>query len=258
MSNLKKEAVNGLIARLSNQKTKKSGFISNRKSEEIIVEIKRLFYPSIKSPVRFYFCKKQEINNLFDLVNGQIKAALIDGDKDKSENLTRDFFNILPSIKELLDKDLEFFLSADPAASGINEVVSCYPGFHAILIYRLAHALYRLNVPLLPRVMTEIAHKITGIDIHPAAQIGEYFFIDHGTGVVIGETTVIGNRVKIYQGVTLGALSLKNTEKLKGIKRHPTVRDDVTVYANATVLGGATVISEGKTVPANAFIVKSI
>lgn len=258
MSNLKKEAVNGLIARLSNQKTKKSDFISNRKVERIIVEIKRLFYPSIKSPVRFYFCKKQEVSGLFDLVNGQIKAALADEDKNKSETLTRDFFNILPSIKELLDKDLAFFLSADPAASGINEVVSCYPGFHAILIYRLAHALYRLNVPLLPRVTAEIAHKITGIDIHPAAKIGEYFFIDHGTGVVIGETTVIGNRVKIYQGVTLGALSLKNAEKLKGVKRHPTVSDDVTVYANATILGGATVISEGKTVPANAFIVESI
>ena len=134
----------------------------------------------------------------------------------------------------------------------------CYPGFYAISIYRLAHELQLLETPLIPRIMTEFAHEKTGIDIHPGAKIGEYFFIDHGTGIVIGETTLIGDNVKIYQGVTLGALSTKGGQKLRGKRRHPTIEDDVVIYAGASILGGETVIGKGSVIGSNAFITKPI
>lgn len=166
------------------------------------------------------------------------------------------FFDRLPSLAQFLDLDAQAALTGDPAAYSREEVVITYPGFYAICIYRLAHALYELGVPLLPRLMTEYAHEKTGIDIHPGAKIAESFFIDHGTGVVIGETAIIGKNVKIYQGVTLGALSVK--KKLQFQKRHPTIEDDVVIYASATILGGQTIIGKGSVIGGNTWIVESV
>lgn len=146
----------------------------------------------------------------------------------------------------------------DPAASSTDEIIFSYPGIFAITVYRIAHELYLLEVPMIPRIMTEYAHSITGIDIHPGAQTGKYFFIDHGTGIVIGETTVIGDYVKIYQGVTLGALSTRKGQQLKGVKRHPTIGNNVTIYSGTSILGGETIIGDGATIGGNAFIVSSV
>ncbi|MBQ3304546.1 MAG: serine acetyltransferase, partial [Clostridia bacterium] len=146
----------------------------------------------------------------------------------------------------------------DPAACDKAEVIIAYPGLYAITVYRLAHVLYQLTVPLIPRIMTEYAHSRTGIDIHPGAQIGRYFFIDHGTGIVVGETTVIGDNVKIYQGVTLGALSTRGGQKLHGKRRHPTIEDNVTIYAGASILGGDTVIGHDSVIGSNVFITHPI
>jgi serine O-acetyltransferase len=160
--------------------------------------------------------------------------------------LTVEFLRKLPELRTMLAKDIRAALEGDPAAKSYDEIIFSYPGIRAITIYRIAHELYHLNVPLMPRIMTEYAHSHTGVDIHPGAQIGESFFIDHGTGVVIGETCVIGNCVRIYQGVTLGAISLSKAEvkKLRSKKRHPSIKDDVIIYANATILGGDTVVGE--------------
>ena len=148
--------------------------------------------------------------------------------------------------------------NGDPAAYNIDEIIFSYPGLYAILVNRIAHELYKLKVPIIPRMMTEHAHSCTGIDIHPGAEIGKYFFIDHGTGIVIGETTVIGNNVKIYQGVTLGALSTRGGQTLKSKKRHPTILDNVTIYSGASILGGDTVVGKDVVVGGNAFITTSI
>jgi serine O-acetyltransferase len=164
----------------------------------------------------------------------------------------------LPEIREKLDTDVSATLDGDPAATGKDEIISSYPGLYAIMVNRLAHELHILSVPLIPRIMTEHAHSLTGIDIHPGASIGSYFFIDHGTGIVIGETTVIGNHVKLYQGVTLGALSTRGGQSLKNIKRHPTIEDNVTIYSGASILGGSTVIGEGVVVGSNAFITQTV
>lgn len=168
------------------------------------------------------------------------------------------FFTKLTAVRDCLRQDLQAALAGDPAAENTAEILLAYPGFFAVTVYRLAHELYQLGVPLLPRLMAEYAHSATGIDIHPGARIGSRFFIDHGTGVVIGQTAVIGNGVKLYQGVTLGGLSTRGGQDLRGIKRHPTVEDGVTIYANATVLGGETVIGRGSTIGANAFITDSV
>ena len=158
----------------------------------------------------------------------------------------------------MLLKDVQAGFDGDPAAKSKEEIIFCYPGFFAIYVYRLAHELYVQNVPFIPRIMTEYAHGKTGIDINSGAEIGEYFFIDHGTGVVIGETTVIGNNVKLYQGVTLGALSTRSGQQLREVKRHPTIEDNVTIYSGATILGGETVIGESAVIGGNAFITQSI
>lgn len=168
------------------------------------------------------------------------------------------FFRQLPAIRASLETDLAAALDGDPAATGAEEVLRCYPGFFAVAVHRLAHALHLCQAAVLPRMMAEYAHSRTGIDIHPGAQIGDHFFIDHGTGVVIGETTVIGSRVKLYQGVTLGALSTRAARTLHGIKRHPTIEDEVTVYAGASILGGNTVIGRGCTVGSNVFLTDSL
>ncbi|HUT60512.1 MAG TPA: serine O-acetyltransferase [Phycisphaerae bacterium] len=175
--------------------------------------------------------------------------------------IAREFLARVPAIREMLALDAQAAYDGDPAAKSIDEVVYCYPGFYAITVYRVAHELWELGVPLMPRIMTECAHSLTGTDIHPGAKIGKSFFIDHATGVVVGETTVIGDNVKIYQGVTLGALSIPKDERgraIKGHKRHPTIEDNVTIYANATILGGETVIGAGVTVGGNTFVTESI
>ena len=162
----------------------------------------------------------------------------------------------LPTILKKLNLDAEAFVACDPAANSIEEVYLAYPGFYAIAIYRLAHELYKINIPLVPRLMSEFAHHRTGVDINPGAQIGEAFFIDHATGVVIGETAIIKDHVKIYQGVTLGALYV--SKDLQNVKRHPTVEENVTIYANATILGGDTVIGANSVIGGNAWLTSSV
>jgi serine O-acetyltransferase len=176
----------------------------------------------------------------------------------KAIDITTEFLKRIPSIRAKLEMDLEATYEGDPAASSLGEIIVAYPGFFAISIHRLAHELSLLKVPLIPRVMSEYAHSRTGIDIHPDATIGNYFFIDHGTGIVIGQSCVIGNHVKIYQGVTLGALSTQGGQSLKNVRRHPTIEDNVTIYSNASILGGNTVIGHDSVIGGNAFITKSI
>ena len=170
------------------------------------------------------------------------------------------FLESIPKMRNVLATDVRAAYEGDPAAKTYDEIVFSYPGIFAIMVYRIAHQLFVQQIPLLPRIMTEYAHSITGIDIHPGAQIGESFFIDHGTGVVIGETTVIGKNVRLYQGVTLGALSLPRDagERLRGAKRHPTIKDDVIIYAGATILGGECVIGAGAVIGGNVWITESV
>ncbi len=172
------------------------------------------------------------------------------------QSIADKFFAMLPEIELQLQTDAAFILEQDPATSSLEEVILSYPGFYAIANHRIAHALHQLKVPLIPRILSEGCHSMTGIDIHPGAQIGCPFFIDHGTGVVIGETTIIGNHVKIFQGVTLGALSA--AKKLQFIKRHPTIEDHVIIYANATILGGSTVIGHHSVIGGNMWITHSL
>ncbi len=176
----------------------------------------------------------------------------------KAQKITVSFLKRIPAIREYLETDLEAAFDGDPAAASKDEIILSYPGMLAITVYRMAHELFSLSVPLIPRTMTEYAHSVTGIDIHPGAVIGRYFFIDHGTGIVVGETTVIGEHVKVYQGVTLGALSTSGGQKLKHKKRHPTIEDYVTIYSNASILGGETVIGRDSVIGGNAFITRSV
>jgi serine O-acetyltransferase len=188
----------------------------------------------------------QQVDRDFEAL-GQSKAIL--------------FLEAIPEIRRMLALDAQAALVGDPAVKTLDEVIFCYPGLEAVTVYRLAHALHELKVPLIPRMMTEWAHSKTGIDIHPGATIGHHFFIDHGTGVVIGETCEIGNHVKLYQGVTLGALSFPtdgNGQLVRGQKRHPTIEDDVVIYANATVLGGATVIGHHSVIGSNVWLTRSL
>lgn len=175
---------------------------------------------------------------------------------DDPEAVTDDFFHSLPDLYETLQEDIQATLDFDPAATSREEVITTYPGFYAIAIHRMAHKLHQLGTPLIPRLLTEYAHGKTGIDIHPAAQIGRSFFIDHGTGIVVGATAIIGDNVKIYQGVTLGALQVDKS--LANTKRHPTIENDVIIYANATILGGETVIGHHSVIGGNVWITESI
>ena len=199
----------------------------------------------------------------FALRTGSGKAAqpseyggLHGGCRAAAEMVVEEFFEVLPSIRSTLALDLEAAFRGDPAAKSADEVILSYPGFRAITAYRVAHFFWTRQVPLIPRMMSEIIHSRTGIDIHPGAEIADSFFIDHGTGLVIGETSVIGKNVKIYQGVTLGALSVKKEQG--GNKRHPTIEDDVTIYANAVILGGETVIGRGSVIGGGVWITESI
>lgn len=179
----------------------------------------------------------------------------------RAATITGDFLARISALREMLTIDAQAAYDGDPAAKSTDEIIHCYPGFYAVTVYRIAHELLKLGVRLMPRIMTEYAHSVTGCDIHPGAEIGKNFFIDHATGVVIGETTCIGDNVKIYQGVTLGARSFPKDERgraIKGHKRHPTLQDNTTVYANATILGGKTIIGKGVTVGGNTFVTKSV
>ena len=208
------------------------------------------------------------IEDIFNHLNKQVNLALDfcklrgtmteDERRAESYRICREFFNKLPVIREYIETDLLAAYDGDPAAGCFEEIILAYPGLMAITVYRLAHELYLLKVPVIPRLMTEYAHSETGIDIHPGATIDKYFFIDHGTGIVIGETSVIGKNVKIYQGVTIGALSTRGGQKLSGKKRHPTIRDNVTIYAGASILGGDTEIGENSVIGGNTFITSSV
>lgn len=178
--------------------------------------------------------------------------------RKKAKEITIAFMKQVPRMREYIDTDLDAMFDGDPAANSKNEIILCYPGLLASTIHRISHVLWELEVPLIPRMMTEYAHSKTGIDIHPGATIGKYFFIDHGTGIVVGSTTTIGEHVKLYQGVTLGALSTSAGQSLHGVKRHPTIEDNVTIYSGASVLGGQTIIGHGSVIGSNAFVTSSI
>lgn len=238
---------------------------------EILEEIRRLIFPGYFGSENTAIVSLESFagNTLavvYEKLFKQIKIALAfqakkgkaKGIDEKAEELTLKFLDELPSIQQLILKDVEAELQGDPAASSKEEIIFSYPGIYAISVYRIAHVLYELKIPYIPRIMTEHAHSQTGIDINPGATIGEYFFIDHGTGIVIGETTTIGNHVKIYQGVTLGALSTMKGQALSGVKRHPTIEDNVVIYANTTVLGGETVVGEGSVIAGNTFLTHSV
>ncbi|NNE25665.1 MAG: serine acetyltransferase [Saprospiraceae bacterium] len=199
--------------------------------------------------------KTGELSSLAPLLKSILESNIEPTSKSPEEILNIFFAQILP-IKEKLDKDITAMYLGDPSARNDNEIIITYPGFYAIAAYRIAHLLYQFDVPLIPRIITEHAHSYTGIDIHPGATIGEYLCIDHGTGVVVGETTVIGDYVKIYQGVTLGALSIESRHKSG--QRHPTIENNVIIYAQATILGGKTVIGQNSIIGGNVWITKSV
>lgn len=239
---------------------------------EILEEIRKILFPGFfnSDTVKGDTVKEllsASVNFIRTNLSSQIKKAFDSPDncKKKSEELlgkaellSEEFISKIPKIREYLATDVDAAYEGDPAAYSTDEIIFSYPGIYAISVYRIAHELFLLGIPMLPRIMTEYAHGLTGIDIHPGASIGKYFFIDHGTGIVIGETTNIGEHVKIYQGVTLGALSTRNVSKLKGAKRHPTIGNNVTIYSGTSILGGDTVIGDGATIGGNAFITSSV
>ena len=234
---------------------------------DMIGKLMRIVYPGYgrDKSYRVYNAKhnlSMLIEDVFYNLNRQLRLVLessgVEEAKTEAERLCLEFFAAIPKVRAMVQTDVRACYDGDPAATSADEIIFCYPGLFAITVYRLAHVLYELGVPMLPRIMTEHAHSITGIDINPGATVGQYFFIDHGTGIVIGETTVIGEHVKIYQGVTLGGLTTRGGQSLKGCKRHPTIEDNVTIYAGASVLGGETVIGRDSVIGANSFITKSI
>ncbi|MFP4347520.1 MAG: serine O-acetyltransferase EpsC [Desulfococcaceae bacterium] len=242
---------------------------------DIIYHLREVLFPGYFTrekldPVNLKYSMGRSVSVLFDKLSVQIGHSIrhdcfryeqvCQDCEDRGNELTLELLQTIPAIQRVLAKDVAAFYDGDPAAKNFDEIIFSYPGIFAIAVYRVAHRLLELGVPFLPRIMTEYAHNITGIDIHPGAQIAERFVIDHGTGVVIGETTEIGKNVRIYQGVTLGALSLPRDagEQLRGHKRHPTIEDDVIIYSGATILGGDTVIGQRSVIGGNVWITKSI
>jgi serine O-acetyltransferase len=242
---------------------------------DLISKAMRILYPGYFLRTRvddvnlgYYF--GQEVTGFFEALAEQITLSIrhecLRHDQpcthctDRGQETAIAFLEEMPNLRRVLAKDVVAAHEGDPAAKGYDEIIFSYPGVFAVTVYRIAHKLYHLDVPLIPRIMSEYAHSITGIDIHPAAHIGERFFIDHGTGVVIGETSLIGYRVRIYQGVTLGALSLPRSavDGLRTVKRHPTIEDDVVIYAGATILGGDTVIGARSVIGGNVWITDSV
>jgi len=238
----------------------------------ILKDLKRVMFPGYFGEENIALISPQyfigdRLTDIYGKLKPQIEISLYYRDYEKyteeeiserAEEVCEEFFKRLPYVQQMLLKDVQAGFDGDPAAKSREDVVISYPGLFAIFVYRIAHELYTQDVPFLPRIMTEYAHSRTGIDINSGAKIGEYFFIDHGTGVVIGETTTIGNNVKLYQGVTLGALSTRKGQQLSGVKRHPTIEDNVTIYSNSSVLGGETVIGENTIIGGNTFITESI
>ena len=220
------------------------------------LRIIRLLFPE---QTKKYFRSEEEIEIQFKNLELELRNILLSTYQCKDCNpewRAKEFFEKIPQIYDILKTDIQAILAGDPAAKSEFEVVRAYPGFYAISFYRFAHELYMLDIPLLPRILTEYAHSKTGIDIHPGAQIDAHFFIDHGTGVVIGETSIIGKHVKLYQGVTLGALSVDKS--MVNTKRHPTVEDNVVIYSGATILGGDTVIGKQSIIGGNVWLTKSV
>lgn len=237
----------------------------------LIKELRRVMFPgyfgeeNLANYVGDYFAGSL-LNRVYWTLKEQIVLALryteeeitIERATERAEEISRYFICRVPHIQEMLLKDVQAGFDGDPAAKSKEDIIISYPGLFAIYVYRIAHELYEEDVPLIPRIMTEYVHSRTGIDINAGAKIGEYFFIDHGTGVVIGETTIIGNHVKLYQGVTLGGLSTRQGQALSGVKRHPTIEDNVTIYSGSSILGGDTVIGHDSVIGGNAFITSSV
>ncbi|QHI73988.1 serine acetyltransferase [Aminipila terrae] len=236
----------------------------------LIKELRTIMFPGYFGTDRLdctlapYFIG-QKLTNVFDKLSTQIELALSytcncksKEIADQAETITVEFLRQLSKIQRILVTDIQAAYDGDPAAGSKEQIIFSYPGLYAVFVYRMAHELYIRNVPFIPRIMTEYAHSRTGIDINAGATIGKYFFIDHGTGVVIGETTIIGDNVKLFQGVTIGALSTRGGQSLAGVKRHPTIEDNVTIYSGASILGGKTVIGHDCVIGGNAFITKSI
>ena len=231
----------------------------------LIKEIRRLMFPAYYGDATLMTLAPQDyaallLDRIEKTLRRQIALALPEEDAHRADTIAREVIECLPAIQAMLLKDLDATFDGDPAAQDKNEIIFAYPGLFAITVYRLAHVLYTLGVPMLPRIMSEHAHSVTGIDIHPGAQIGNYFTIDHGTGIVIGETCIIGNHVKLYQGVTLGAKSFpvdENGNPIKGIPRHPILEDNVIVYSNSTILGRVT-IGENAVIGANIWLMEDV
>ena len=249
---------------------------SYREIVDILADLREILYPGYGRRQNLHLGNvAYHVGDLIDSLNNRLTQQIArafrydcgprDGETDceaKAHAIVLRFLETLPELRHMLAEDVQAAFDGDPAAKSPDEIVFCYPGVSAVTIYRMAHELYSLDVPLIPRMMTEYAHGKTGIDIHPGATIGRRFFIDHGTGVVIGETTRIGDGVKLYQGVTLGALSFPRDEKtgeiVRDAKRHPTIEDSVVIYANATILGGETVIGHHSVVGSSAWVMRSI
>lgn len=248
---------------------------SQRTVVQIIQQARRILFPGYFTQTRFDYVNLeyslgQETTELFESLSKQIILSIqhdclrheqpCSHCIEQSHETALQFMQTLPELRAVLATDIRASLEGDPAAKSYDEVIFCYPGLFAITVYRLAHKLHKLDAPLLPRMMTEYAHGLTGIDIHPGAKIGESFFIDHGTGVVVGETTEIGKRVRVYQGVTLGALSIPrdSVDRFRNMKRHPTIEDDVIIYSNATILGGKAVIGARSIIGGNVWITEPV
>lgn len=229
----------------------------------LIKDIRRLIFPAYYGEAALMSLAPEDyaallLERIEKQLFRQIALTLPEEQEDRAAELAAEMVTRLPKIARMVQLDLEATFDGDPAAGSREEILFSYPGLFAILVYRVAHELYEMKIPILPRMMAEYAHSHTGIDIHPGAQIGDHFFIDHGTGIVVGETTIIGDRVKLYQGVTLGALSTRDGHHSQPGKRHPTVEDDVTIYSGATILGGNTTIGRGSVVGGNAFLTSSV
>lgn len=281
MSNAFNFRINELTAEMVELYQQDESFISyasaampNRKAViALINDIRELFYPRhfadrelYQSTVEYYVGNLMQ--RIEESLNHQVRLAFNrrmheTGDtpemiEERASEISCAFMNRLPEARTLLTMDVQAAYDGDPAAADIDQIIISYPGVFAMMVYRVAHILVELGVPLIPRIMTEYAHTRTGIDINPGAKIGKFFFMDHGTGIVIGETTEIGDNVKVYQGVTLGALSTRGGQSLRGRKRHPTIEDNVTIYSNCSILGGETIIGHDSIIGGNAFITRSI
>ena len=271
------EVVNLILSDYEDDRTVNTIDIHNQPDKTAIIDVVekllKILYPGFYSDkvYKIYSLKNNMSATIEDVIyhlKKQIAIVLKYNEKDeavpeaeldeRAKEITLSFMKKIPEIRSVLETDIDAAFEGDPAAKSKAEIIFSYPGLYAISVYRIAHELVLLQVPMIPRMMTEHAHSITGIDIHPGATIGRYFFIDHGTGIVIGETTIIGEHVKIYQGVTLGGISTRGGQKLSGVKRHPTIGNNVTIYSGASILGGETVIGDDVVVGGNTFLVNSV